>query len=243
MPQFYNNRDTYLLTHLENAYTDEASPYGRVMNIQTNASAPFPKFTSSFSKFGSYSLGVTGGAGHAAVWWQGYNGSNYEADIDKEKRFHIDFWLYMTAVTGNTKIITVQTLFASSPPPYSPFIQIITGGSGSDIAAQLINTNNDNYSSSAYAISAGVFFHVALERDSDTTVKFYLGGTLKETITVNADYYFTQPLVTYTTYGIRVGCQAASSTNVNSFYIDELRCSLGSKYSGNFTPPTAAYDA
>jgi hypothetical protein len=100
---------------------------------------------------------------------------------------------------------------------------------------ELINTNGNSYSSTGYSVSvSGDFYHVAIERSSNTEVKIYNNGTLSETLTVNGSYSFTD-----INYGLWLGYHGINSAQM---YIDELRISTNCKYSGNFTPPTAAYE-
>ena len=88
---------------------------------------------------------------------------------------------------------------------------------------------------SSTGISSGTWYHAAYVR-SGSTVTSYLSGISRGTLTS------TTTLGSIGSNRIMIGCYDVSS-RYNEFdgYVDEVRVSKVARYTGNFTPPTAAF--
>ena len=164
-------------------------------------------------------------------------------DIDREKRFSVDFWiatdfgavnlgdagtsidvLRIKNISGNKYSLTMELTLDSSLLCHT----IIT----------LINSNGTSYSFTSTTNDISLTpVHIAIVRDSDTTVKYYRAGILINTFTVAATYEFDSGTIYVGNY-IDLG----TATYPNELAIDELRLASGVKFSAAFTPPTVVYD-
>lgn len=86
------------------------------------------------------------------------------------------------------------------------------------------------------ALSANTWYHLAVVKESSTTVKIYVDGTLRYTNTAQSgltdstnDIWFGRG------YGVSSGLFDATRYDLNG-WIDEVRCSTTARYTANFTP-------
>ena len=224
MPQYVRHNDLYILAHFENNITNEMLPNGVALSsASTN--------TYSAGRFGTYAA-LYSVADYTRFYGNG--GTTTDVDIDKYKRFHIDFWLYFDSLT-NGATTDIFYLWRGLHSSFDSVYMRCVGGVGSAglMTLYLKNTNGDSYSSGTVSVYIGNYIHIAIERDSDTAVKVYKNGALDETVNVSGSYKFSDE-----TTELKFG-KVHSNTEI--FRIDELRVCTGSKYSGNFTPPTQAY--
>lgn len=138
--------------------------------------------------------------------------------------FTVEMWIYATALSG-TRIIYdgrpagVQTT--------QPTIYL----SGQTI---LYYTNSGNRITGTTTLSTSTWYHVALCRSGGSTRLFINGTQEGSTFSDSTNY-------TNTTNRPRMGVDGFGGVNGYQGYIDEVRVTLSGLYSGNFTPPTAAF--
>jgi len=91
---------------------------------------------------------------------------------------------------------------------------------------------------SSTTFTTGVWYHVAVVKESSTTVKIYLDGTLAYTNTSNSgltesagNFWLAQG------FGISSGTFDSTRYSLDG-YLDEFRISTTARYTANFTPPT-----
>lgn len=91
-----------------------------------------------------------------------------------------------------------------------------------------------NGASAGGAIMNNTWYHIAFVRNG-TSIKLYINGTASGTEVTDSDALCSGITTLYT------GCTPAAGELLNG-WIDELRVSKGiARWTGNFTPPTAAY--
>lgn len=258
MPLWIHERDTAGLFHYNTDYQNS----GTLGVTPSYYYLPYLDISTVSKKYGAGSFKCnTHDYPYNIVRYTPTAGKNTKADIDINKRFHIDFW---AMDEGNWDVgdeLSLHYLFIHRDT---------TSGTGNAIAmAQGIDSNTKKYlyivlistsvtggnvyeyyqpSTASSGISEGVFTHYCLCRDSDTTVKFYIGGVLTTTITVDAGDRFSSnsPITDGYPVGrwyLDIGREGGgASALANNWYIDEFRMAPYNKYSGAFTPPTAEYD-
>lgn len=214
MPSLIIDQDqtTVLLHHFENS----AASNGLVQNSLVSSGTFATAYTSIFKKFGSYSLLINPGAGQTCCLGDYPATTTFEVN----KRFTIDAWVYMFSVGISTSIVElgssgVNTGIWVAPNGITPNLKYLYNGT--------------TYGSSATSLNT--WHHVALVRDSDTNLTFYVDG-----ISVS-----TQTIANGTTGG-QSTIIGSGNPGIASYAVDEVRVSNVAKWTANFTPPTAAWD-
>lgn len=180
--------------------------------------------SSTYSKFGSYSMGTTGGSGLKFAYdsaWMALASQSYT----------IDFWYRFATFPSSPGYALFNTDTDSQGTGirhHNPTMNFPhTNGAGWG--------NNEAGTKNNYAINT--WYHVAVVYDSSSGLKCYIDGTLDLTDSNTGSTASGAGLSIMgdwgggNTYYPAAGC-----------YMDEFRFSLGiARWTGNFTPYTAAY--
>lgn len=153
--------------------------------------------------------------------------------------FTVDFWIRYNSVA------TYQLLFSMDnggsggellcywyQPENNIYFQC-----GSTNASGVVNTHSNTNSWSA---STGTWYHVAIVR-SGNSLYMFVGGTQL----AGSPFTITGANIPDYTSGLFIGARstATGTQNING-WMDEFRLSKGvARWTANFTPPTAEYDA
>jgi hypothetical protein len=90
-------------------------------------------------------------------------------------------------------------------------------------------------------LTTGVWYHIAVVKESSSTVKIYVDGTLRFTDSTSSGFTdSTNDFWIGRGYGISSGQFDATRYELNG-WIDELRISNTARYTSNFTPSTTAF--
>jgi hypothetical protein len=141
----------------------------------------------------------------------------------------IEGWFYTNSRTGDMRYVTVEGSF---------YVGLICGGGGSggstnDLVLNRFGSGDWIRATNALTGSDNTWNHIAIVC-SNGTIKLYfngtnVGGTSSNTMPTGNCYITAGASVNYPSY------------NYNG-YIDDLRVTTGiARYTGNFTPPTAAF--
>jgi hypothetical protein len=201
---FTDDSSTKILLHFENNVVDDNSS-GRTA-VATQSIFDSGAFRTDQKKFGSYSVGSTGIPG-------GWSTNNPTALNPGTGDFTIEFW-FRPAATANPDFITMQSQSNGS-------VNIVVGADNGFIGFGKQNVSWD-VQATVGAISVA-WHHFAVTR-SGTTLRLYLDGTVRDTVTGNTDNY-TSSVWAFSMGGI-------SGTY---FYMDEFRISSTARYTSNFT--------
>ena len=93
------------------------------------------------------------------------------------------------------------------------------------------NSSQADAGTSGADIADDTWHHVAAVRASATSLQVYLDGTLDHEATVSSADVQTSGVLT-------IGAHSDGSEEFDSGYLDEIRISNISRYSGTFTPST-----
>ena len=143
--------------------------------------------------------------------------------------FTYDFWFNATSLYDYSRVFSTSTTDTRGSMVYlqaNGLIGWLIGGGGSWISM----------TSSAGAVSANTWYHVACVRNG-TTATLYLNGTSISTGTYSGAGMDTN------VDRLQIGAwKYSGATAYFDGYIDEFRVSKGiARWTSNFTPPTAAY--
>lgn len=138
--------------------------------------------------------------------------------------FTIEAWIYIIGNQGADRAITdfrssgdIGTFFVSTVNKLAFYYGSLIGNTGT-------------------ALTTSTWYHVALTRQSGVFL-CYLDGVQEWTATVTADFGSTDP--------VGIGASVATSlvgTSPFYGYFDDVRITKGvARYTGNFTPPAAAF--
>jgi len=136
--------------------------------------------------------------------------------------FTVEMWVYPNSVAGN--IVLIDTRSSGTDSGWAFYIN-----SSSKLA--LFTSNADRITAGS-ALSASTWTHVVLAR-SGSTLAIYMNGVQSATAT------YSTTMTCPGRISIASGFDNAAPLNG---YIDDLRITKGiARYTGNFTPPTAAF--
>jgi hypothetical protein len=201
---FTDDSSTKILLHFENNVVDDNSS-GRTA-VATQTLYDSGAFRTDQKKFGSYSVGGTGIPG-------GWSTNNPSALNPGTGDFTIEFW-FRPCATANSDQITMASQSNGS-------VHIFIAADNGFIGFGKQNISWD-VQTTAGAISVA-WHHFAVTR-SGTTLRLYLDGTVRDTVTGNTDNY-TSNVWSFSMGGI-------SGTY---FHMDEFRISSIARYTSNFT--------
>lgn len=146
--------------------------------------------------------------------------------------FTIEFWFYLTSLTGNQSILVHGNV---GTPTAQKSFSIWTSGSGVWQVYLYYSTSFVAFSSSAAPFAANQWNHAAVTRSGNTQRIFIngvLGGSNTGTFTINTP---TDPIYIGNYDGLFQPLRGL---------IDEIRITVGvARYTTNFTPPTAPFPA
>lgn len=138
--------------------------------------------------------------------------------------FTIEFWLYLNITSLQTIVSNLSTASSTNPHIYiSTTIRYFTTGVDRIIGASLNTTT---------------WYHIAVCRVSGST-RLFINGTQSGSTYADANNYGTTAPLGIGTYWV-----SGVPYTLNTFngYIQDLRITRGvGRYSGNFTPPAAAF--
>jgi hypothetical protein len=201
---FTDDSSTKILLHFENNVVDDNSS-GRTA-VATQTLYDSGAFRTDQKKFGSYSVGGTGIPG-------GWSTNNPTALNPGTGDFTIEFW-FRPCATANSDQITMASQSTGS-------VHIFIAADNGFIGFGKQNISWD-VQTTAGAISVA-WHHFAVTR-SGTTLRLYLDGTVRDTVTGNTDNY------TSNVWSFSMGGIAGTY-----FHMDEFRISSIARYTSNFT--------
>jgi hypothetical protein len=176
------------------------------------------------SKFGSGALSFDGSTGYATM------PSSPNLTFGSGN-FTIEAWIYPITTTG-----TIISKIPNQNTSAGPFFLAISSGVLSFYSASTGGGSGwevTNLGSGTAALSANTWYHIAVTR-SGNLFSMWVNGINTASTTAN----FT--LFDSSTVPVVIGSDNAGLNKFNG-YIDDLRITKGvARYTGNFTPPTAA---
>ena len=145
----------------------------------------------------------------------------------------IEAWIYSTSSS------TTQTIYLV----YGTTIDIINIQYNGSTLAPFVQIRATNQASttitSTVTASLNAWNHIAVVRDSATTIKLYVNGSLGATATVASTTTFVD---TQFSQNPTVGAKTNTVTNYFVGYISDLRVTKGiARYTTTFTPPTSPF--
>ena len=149
----------------------------------------------------------------------------------------IETWIYPTSTS------TTQTIFMQ----YGNSVDVIKlyfNGSTGAVSYQLRGTNQSLISadSAGSLITLNTWSHIAMVRDSTTTIKIFINGTLALTATIASTTTFNEGGSSLYTEAPVIGAKLNSTTDYYVGYMDDFRITKGyARYTTNFTVPTSAF--
>ena len=169
-------------------------------------------------KFGTGSIEFDGSGDYLLI-----NGSTYPLDLSGD--FTIEFFVRHTNVTAAQKYITLGP----------------SGGAISTLMLIDLSTNfrlyidgSNRLSGSAGGPTINTWHHIAVVRNG-TSIKYFLDGNEE------LDYTQSTPKDYSLNYTYPIGINQSLTIQSLYGYLDEFRISTVARYTGNFTPPTAAF--
>jgi len=215
--------NVYLLCHFNSssgtprAYVNQ-SALGTAIE---NTSGTAPDVSSTQSKFGGFGLAYAASGNNAC------RSSTASAYNPGTGDFTEEFFFYIPNITTNYAMMDCRP-DATSAAGYL----IATSGVSGEI---VYRTNNSNVIVSAGGTTvANQWMHCAVARAGTSTRLFIDGTQVGSTYSDSADYNGAMVHTLGNTYN------AAAPTD--GVYYDEWRLTIGvARYTGNFTPPTAAF--
>jgi hypothetical protein len=205
-----------------------------------NGSTTFTDLSSSpktITNTGSISVDTTTKKyGTGSISFQGVAGSKLTLPANTgfsfgTGNFTIEFWL-KTTDAGAYKGTVNDIIYHADP---NNFLLMLN-----DSPAQGKLTfwmTNARLCASATTVITGAWFHIAMVRDSTTTVKMFVNGSLDASATISASTVFGSGT------GLIIGNQTGFANGRQLIgNIDDIRITKGiARYTANFTPPTASF--
>ena len=189
------------------------------------------KISTAQSKFGGASI-VFDGTGD-------YLQTANHADFDfGSGDFTVECWLKTSTTSGYRTIISKSNDGATSNSSF--YFGLNLSGTGSlDL---YFSSAGNSYSKVLNVASPGLtdaaWHHLAISRSGQYVKVFVDGSQVGSTLDLGANYTIYQ-----STHTVEIGCQyTAGAAYFFNGYIDDLRITKGvARYTGNFTPPSAAF--
>ncbi len=205
---------TQLLLNFTNAGITDATGKN-VLETVGNA-----QISTTQSKFGGSSMYFDG----TGDWLQLPNSQFYNFGTGD---FTIECWLYPTA-SG------VGTIIAKRSGSNTAWLQLYYDSTNKiGVVVSFNGTTWGINSLGSTTVSLNTWTHVALVRNG-SSFKTYINGTADISATDTGSINFPSDAVT-------IGAGATSGIQTLTGYIDDLRITRYARYTGNFTPPTAAF--
>jgi len=207
-------------------FTDESSRHHGIGAVSPNGG----EIDTAQFKFGSSSLILSG-----ANQFVGFSDSpDWRLSSANSDQFTIECWVRFGALTASVNTIICQSF---NPSNYGWNIEASAGGELRFTSSADGSTFNVNLVSSGAALATGVWYHVAVDKDSSGKIRLYKNGV---------------PLVSVTPADSSMhDCSVPLQIGDNSWYttpmtgwVDEVRITKGvARYhtDASFTPPTAAF--
>ena len=189
------------------------------------------KLSTSISKFGGSSMFFDGAGDYISLKNPQYNHTFFAS------QWTIETWVYPTSTS------TTQTIFMQ----YGNSVDVIKlyfNGSTGAVSYQLRGTNQSLISadSAGSLITLNTWSHIAMVRDSTTTIKIFINGTLALTATIASTTTFNEGGSSLYTEAPVIGAKLNSTTDYYVGYMDDFRITNGfARYTTNFTVPTSAF--
>lgn len=207
-------------TNGSTTFTDESS---NGFTVTANGNT---QISTSESKFGGASASFDG----SGDWLEIADDPAFNFSGD----FTVECWFYPTSVSGSfPRLWAFGTYNASN----SMTLSFVNDGTASDGKIAL-DFNGPQYQSAAGLVALDTWQHIAVVR-SGSTVKVYLDGTERLSVTSGAAVQRSQPFIIGNLHGF-----TATTTGAFAGYIDDLRITSGSngaRYTAAFTPPAAPH--
>jgi hypothetical protein len=112
-------------------------------------------------------------------------------------------------------------------------VESTTFGLSVTSANKLTGQHGTSYFTATTTLNTGTWYHVMMSRDLLNTNRLFVNGFLEATTTSTANVSNADSLT--------IGGVSAAPTLSLRGYLDEIRVSTAARYTGNFTPPTAAF--
>lgn len=144
-------------------------------------------------------------------------------------QFTIECWVYFDALTSNRLILDTYTSAGTGGG-----WQLYWRSTGTSIAYY---ANGVVVAQSSFTgHTTGVWYHVAVTRDTSNFLRIFVDGTQYASVS------YATAIDVSTTSNVSVGIQKITSTNDFAGYIDDLRVTVGfARYTANFTVPSAPF--
>lgn len=225
--------ESVLLLHLDSDFTD-SSPKA---NAPTLVGSPSPGATAKFGAGGGRAQGSSDYVTYADAAWLDFGG---------DRVFSIDFWMYIAPGTtsgfGHTPVLTkVGTTTAENSWAVSmvfvnaiEFVCYRAGG---------LSYLFRNFTATS-PLPQGSWFHVAIWKTADKTMRGALNGVIEKTYTgLSGDNLIDAGTGKVKLFGDPFGGTIFGASAPSGVYVDEVRiCVDVIDYdSSNFTPPPAPY--
>jgi len=218
-------QNTLLLNNMTSAGIYDAA---MMTNMETVADA---KLSTAISKFGGTSMFFDGTGDYISLKNPGYNYTFYAGN------WTIESWIYTTSSA------TAQTIFLQYGNT-ADVIKLYCNGTTGTVSYQLRGTNQSLISadSASSLLSLNTWTHIAMVRDTSTTIKIYVSGTLALTATIASTTTFTEGGSSLYAEAPVIGAKLNSTSDYFVGYMDDFRITKGyARYTANFTAPTSAF--
>jgi len=217
-------QNSSLLLSMTNAGVYDAA---MMNNMETVADA---KLSTAVSKFGGSSMSFDGSGDYISLKNPGYNYTFYAGN------WTIESWIYTTSSA------TAQTIFLQYGNT-ADVIKLYCNGATGTVSYQLRGTNQSLISadSASSLLSLNTWTHIAMVRDTTTTIKIYVSGTLALTATIASTTTFTEGGSSLYAEAPVIGAKLNTTSDYFVGYMDDFRITKGyARYTTNFTPATTA---
>lgn len=181
--------------------------------------------SSTQSKFGGYSMSFNGNS--KLLIPEGINFGSGD--------FTIDWWEYCTSSSNGARFTSIYT--ESDSPDSNYYGGLFLGYRGTDVYASDTLGQNWNVLSGAKMLSVSLseWVHWAFVRFG-TSFTSYRNGATYASVPINGSIYYDAD------HSMVVGGHRERDPQPFYGYIDEFRISNVARWTGNFTPPTEAYE-
>jgi hypothetical protein len=224
-----------------NTSTPTAGPSPTPSNTATATNTPLPTATSTATATSTPLPTATNtppptstptASAARSLQYDGVNDIARTVDLPLSTQFTIEAWVNRTIDSGG-----YQTYLSDATSGYNQvmFSLYVDGGS-SDCGAgdqfAFYQANGFSIQCSGTSADLGVWYHIAVTRDSAGTRRFFVNGILRSTQTSSPAPSDSSGVLTLGRAGDYAGEYFAG-------LIDEVRISNAALYTANFTPPTA----